>query len=197
VKKQFFVALIGTALVLPFAAQAQAQTQAAAEARGAYIGANLGRSELKVTVTNVGSEKKTDTGFKLYGGYQFNNNFGLETGYADLGKISGSNGAASVSGETTAFFIAATGTLPLNAQFALFAKAGLSLNSTKVRATLNGITGSSTENETTPIFGAGASYSFTKNLAVVAEYEDFGKVAKDRGIDLKANLFSVGLRYKF
>jgi OOP family OmpA-OmpF porin len=31
----------------------------------------------------------------------------------------------------------------------------------------------------------------------VAEYEDFGKISKDDGADLKANLLSIGVRYKF
>lgn len=190
-KKQLLVVLLGTALAAPIAAYAE----------GAYVGFNAGRAEQKVSIEE-GSLKDNKTGYKLYGGFGFNQNFGVEAGYVHFGKLSasGTNGVdtASISSKPQALYVAATGTLPLNDQFSLFAKLGVSFNRTKVSTVLNGVPdGSGTENRTTALLGIGAAYNFTKNLALVAEYEDFGKVIKEDGVDLKANLLSIGLRYKF
>ena len=47
------------------------------------------------------------------------------------------------------------------------------------------------------MFGVGAAYSVTSALAIVAEYENFGKVLDKNEADTKAQMVSVGLRYKF
>jgi OOP family OmpA-OmpF porin len=190
-KKQVLVTLLGAALALPLAAQAE----------GGYIGANIGRAEQKWSVDDAGSMKDEDTSFKLYGGVNFTKNFGVEVGYVYFGEFSASGtdglNSASISSKPTSLYLAATGTLPLNDQFSLFAKAGVSANSTKLRATLNGFSVSGTEDDTSAMFGIGAAYNFTKNVALVAEYENFGKVFKEDGLNLKADLISIGLRYKF
>lgn len=185
-KKQLLVALLGTALVLPIAAQAE----------GAYVGVNVGSAETKVS---GGGEtgKDSDTGAKLYAGYDFSKNFGVEAGYANLGKPKDSDGNASASIEPTSFYIAGTGSFPMNDQFSLFAKVGLSANRAKLSATVGNISGSEKFNNTAAIIGVGAAYNFSKNIALVAEYENFGKVFDKQGADAKSDMLSIGLRYKF
>lgn len=56
---------------------------------------------------------------------------------------------------------------------------------------------SESHNKTSALFGIGAAYHFDKKLSLVAEYENFGKVASEDGAKLKADLLSIGLRYKF
>ncbi|MES2025295.1 MAG: porin [Pseudomonadota bacterium] len=192
-KKQLLLAVLGTALVSPLAAHAE----------GAYVGVNVGRAEQKVSIAE-GSVKDHTTGYKLYGGYGFNQNFGVEGGYVDFGKGSisatdaGSGVTSTVSSKPRSFYLAATGTLPLNEQFSLFAKLGVSFNRTKIHfEDTTGDSENSSKNRTSALIGIGATYNFSKNLALVAEYEDFGKVLKEDGVDLKANLLSIGLRYKF
>jgi OOP family OmpA-OmpF porin len=168
-----------------------------AAAQTAYIGGNVGRAEQKVSIDGFGSEKDHDTGFKLYGGYNFTQNFGLEAGYADLGKLERSDFESSVSLEPKSVYLAATGTLPLDAQFSLFGKAGVAR--TEVKGTVSGLgfRDSGKENRTNGYFAVGAAYAINNNFSVVAEYEYFGKVYKEEGADLKANMVSVGVRYKF
>ncbi|MFI5444782.1 outer membrane beta-barrel protein [Polaromonas sp. UC242_47] len=190
-KKQLLLAFVGTALLAPWAAQAE----------GAYVGVNVGRAEQKASIAE-GSLKDNSTGYKLYGGYALNQNFGLEGGYVDLGKasVSSRNGAVTskISSKPNAFYLAATGTLPLNDQFSLFAKLGVSLNHTKIHfEDTTGANENSSKRRTTALIGIGAAYNISKEMALVAEYEDFGKIARADGLDLKANLFSIGLRYKF
>jgi OOP family OmpA-OmpF porin len=183
-KKQILIALIGTALAAPFAAQAQAS----------YVGVNVGRAEQKLSVDGVGSIKDSDTGFKLYGGYAFHKNFGAEIGYVDLGKASVTDGIDTASSEPTALYAAVTGTFPLNEQFSLTGKVGVAANRVKVKFTGEP---NSTEKHTSVMFGIGAAYNFAPNLAAVVEYEKFGKVLKEEGGNLKADLISVGVQYKF
>jgi OOP family OmpA-OmpF porin len=47
------------------------------------------------------------------------------------------------------------------------------------------------------MFGVGAEFNFTKNVSMVAEYENFGKVIDENEANTKAQMVSVGLRYKF
>ena len=185
-KKQLFAVVVGAALAFPLFAQAE----------GAYIGANVGRSELKLS-DEEGSIKKSDTGYKAYAGYDFTQNFGAEAGYVDFGKLTQNDGGAKLEVKNHAFYVAATGTLPLNEQFSLFAKAGVSQNRTKVSYSELNFSESESHNKTSALFGIGAAYHFDKKLSLVAEYENFGTVASEDGSKLKADMFSIGLRYKF
>jgi len=185
-KKQLFAVVVGAALAFPLFAQAE----------GTYIGANVGRSELKLS-DEEGSIKKSDTGYKAYAGYDFTQNFGAEAGYVDFGKLTQNDGGAKLEVKNHAFYVAATGTLPLNEQFSLFAKAGVAQNRTKLTVSVLNFRDSESKNKTSAIFGIGAAYNINKNLSAVAEYENFGKVASEDGAKLKADLLSIGLRYKF
>jgi len=185
-KKQLFAAVISTVLALPLFAQAQ----------NAYVGVNAGSSELKLS-GDAGSGSEDKTGYKAYAGYDFTKNFGLEAGYADFGKLKESNAGTSVSMETTAFYLAATGTLPINAQFSAFAKAGVSQNRTKATLSGFGQRFSGSKDKTAAMFGIGAAYHFNQNISAVLEYENFGKTLSEDGVKLKASLVSIGVRYKF
>lgn len=187
--KKTLIALLGTALALPLAAQAE----------GGYFGVNVGRAENKLSFEGE-SEKDRGSGYKLYGGYDFTKNFGVEAGYVRLAKWSGSDAdlGASASYKPSAVYVAATGTLPLSDQFSLLGKVGVTRNRAKLSASIVGIgSGSETYNNTTAMFGVGAAYNFTNNFSAVAEYENFGKVLDEEGVTIKGNMISLGLRYKF
>jgi OmpA-OmpF porin, OOP family len=180
-KTKLFAAVLVAAAFAPVAAQAQT-----------YIGGSIGSSEQK-----AGDEKESHVGYKLFAGYQFNETFGLESGYVDLGKISVSGDNFSVSSHPQALYFAGTATWPLSTEFSLFGKAGVSANRTKVSATVGNTSGSDTTSKTTAIVGVGAAYAMSKNLSLTVEYENFGKVIDEAGSSVKADLFSVGIRYKF
>ncbi len=158
------------------------------------------------------STDRTDTAYKIAVGLQANPYVALEAQYIDLGKstykaaISGPGGSVSTKTdfETSGLGANLVGTLPLD-DFTLFAKAGYHYLKTKgsVKFSGNIITGSDSETvrKWTPSFGVGASYNFTKELAVVAEYERYKGVADKKigGANAKhdIDLASVGLRYNF
>lgn len=182
-KKIVLIATVA-ALAIPFAAQAE----------GSYLGLNVGSAKQKYSVTGS-SGSASDTGVKVYGGTSFDKNFGVEAGYVDLGNAKKTFNGVDVSAKSNAFYVAATATAPINDQFAVFAKLGVTANRTKITSTSAGV--NSKFNNTDAIFGVGASYAISKELSAVAEYENFGKLAKGSGANLKADMFSVGLRYNF
>ncbi|MDN2715614.1 porin [Janthinobacterium sp. SUN120] len=186
-KKQLFAAVVSAALAFPLFAQAE----------GFYAGANVGRSELKLNVDGQGSEKDHKTGYKAYAGYDFTPNFGAEAGYVNFGKVKLYGEDASANLESSAFYVAATGTLPLNEQFSLFGKAGVTQNRAKPSNNKDFFDFDGSKNKTAAVFGIGAAYHFDKKLSLVAEYENFGKVFSVDGGNMKADLLSIGLRYKF
>jgi len=91
-------------------------------------------------------------------------------------------------------YVAATGTWQVRERLALFAKVGAASTRTKVE--VEGF-GSDSVNNTSPMVGVGISYGFTPTVWGVAEYEDFGKVAKENGVNLHAASLTFGLRFKF
>ena len=183
-KKNILFALIAAAAIAPVAAQA-ADT---------YVGADVGRGNQKLTVEGVGSLKDNATAFKVYGGYEFNANFGIEAGYADLGKSSVGGNGMTITANPHSLYLAATGTMPLAERFALTGKIGVAKTRTDVTAT-----GASDDhtNQTSLMFGVGTSYAVTPTVMAVVEYENFGKVIDQDGVNLKANTLSVGVRFKF
>ncbi len=170
-----------------------------ASAQGFYIGGSAGQSDFDDSNTTglitSGTVDGKDTGFKIFGGYQFNHNFGVELAYVDLGKAgySGFFGAAPVTGgtvKTSGLNISAVGTLPLGSGFALFGKAGLFAWESEANDVTGGVPFSGKEDGTDLSLGIGASYDFTKNFAIRAEWERFKAVGD-------IDLLSVGIVYKF
>lgn len=195
-KKKLGMAVLAGTFCLPLTVQAD----------NGYIGFNAGRAEQKLNAYEDDfSLKDNAIGYKLYGGYEFNQYFGVQGGYVDMGKAKGSYDDGVVNGtlnsKIKSLYIAAIASLPVNQQFSLFGKLGVSRN--RVKLTDNWVeagvadSDSVSRTRTTPLIGVGAEYKFTKHLAAVAEYEDFGKVLKEEGGHLKARMFSVGLHYHF
>ncbi|MDB6062333.1 MAG: OmpA/MotB [Verrucomicrobiaceae bacterium] len=203
-----------------------------AHAEGLYVLASGGQShfdlnldrndfdaDIEGTGLTVTSSKfdKSDTGYKLQLGYQFNENFALEGGYIDLGQAEYSADLATtgITGNYKARFEAkgwnldALLTLPINAGFSLFLKGGVIRaevkGSEKVSATDGTATASdsisSTDKKVRANYGLGVAYNFYNNFSARAEIERFSnlKSNNDNGFDVQADvdLYSVGLSYQF
>lgn len=184
-KKNVLFALIA-ALAAPLAAHAE----------GAYVGGNVGRAEQKVELGGY-SLKDHETAYKVYGGYNFTQNFGIEGGVADLREAEKTGGSARISSKARSLYVAATGTLPLNDQFALIGKVGAAYSHVKVRGSMPGYSVGGSDDQASPYASVGAAFALNKNVSFVAEYEYFGKIAKDGDAHIKANLVSAGVRYAF
>lgn len=188
-KKMLFATILGAALVVPFSAQAA----------GGYVGGSFGQSTYDLDDAGLiaTSRDEKDNAWKLYGGFEFNQNWGVEVGYANLGELRNvynvSGTSVSLTGKAHSVYVAGTGTLPLNDQFSVFGKLGLAANHTSATGRAGNFALSDSGNKIGALIGVGAAYNVTKNVAVTLEYENFGKVADDA----KAQMWSLGARYKF
>ncbi len=213
---------INTPLKMLCLALVLASTNALAQddQRGFYVGLSFGQSKVSIddsdvptvggaTATSI-SKDETDSGFKLYGGYRFTRNFALEGGWADLGSFRATRnvtapavGSFTAEIESSGPYIDAVGIIPLQ-QFALFGKLGAMY--AKTEATLSttgavilapGIPRSVDDSELEFKFGLGASYSFTRNFAIRAEYERFFDVGSSDTAEGDIDLISIGIVFRF
>jgi OOP family OmpA-OmpF porin len=178
--------------ILTACAIAAATLAAAPAFAQGYIGAGLGSSKItgfdNGTITGGNTSKGTA---KVFGGFQFTPNWGLEVQYSDLGRRDLSNaGVAAGSMSTSQFGVSGTGTLPLSSNFSLLGKLGVSANRT---------TGTASANNSGLLVGLGVAYNFTPALSARLEYEDFGKIGTiaANGSTVRANAYSISLKYGF
>ncbi len=115
-----------------------------------YVGAGLG----------IANTDSSEFSWKILGGYQHDQHWGIEAAYTDLGSYRGSS-ADSLS-------LAFTGTLPLDRRWALMAKAGVASNHTRVA-------GSSDQGGA--LVGIGVAYTVSRRFGLRLEYEQYGRVA--------------------
>jgi OOP family OmpA-OmpF porin len=188
-------ALLLPATMLAISAPAVAQQADA----GWYVGGAYGMSSFSnIDTTGIAnpSVDDSDSGFKIYGGFQLNKYFGAEIGYVDFGKVGVSGSVLGVpftsSSSVTAYTFAGVGTLPLTESFALFGRVGLAAWNVDFSASALGASGSLNDNGTDPFYGIGARFNLNKNWGLVVEYEKYK--ASDWG---DAAFTSLGVRYKF
>lgn len=171
-------------------------------------------------VTNLApssSVSNTDTGYKLGVGYQFNPYVAVEGAYVDLGKatysynatgtLGGANGTANATGDVKVSGVnfSVVGILPVNSDFNLFGKVGMLVGEAKANINGSASAGATsvtynaggTKSQSALSYGIGVSYNVTKQISLRAEYEEFDLKGIAATGDPKANLFSVGVGYKF
>jgi OmpA-OmpF porin, OOP family len=175
------------ALALTAAMAAQADVQP-----GFYAGAGLGTTKIDDDGFDDVAFDDSDTGFKIFGGYSFNQNFAVEATYFDLGEASGSFGVGDnfdvgISG----FGVAAVGVLPLSDMFSLFGKLGYASYDIDAHVELAGVgSGSGSDSQSDMTFGAGAALSFGQ-FEARAEFEAINVDGGD------ANMISLSGLYRF
>lgn len=166
------ILILGTGLLgLPAVSQAESQW---------YVGGSVGQSD----VDEFGIDDE-DTGFKVFGGYKFNEYFGLELGFVDLGELESGTNELDVDGVS----FGAVGTLPLSEKFSVHGKAGVFAWDADTRGAIG--TRFSDDSDTDPFYGVGLGYQFDKNWSVIGEWERY------EIDDFDADLLSVGFAYRF
>ena len=171
--KKLLLALIATSAV---AGVAQAQTTAP----HAYVGIGAATANNKST-----DDYKTNA--KIYGGYEFDQNWGVEAGYTNFDKEDIPVGNVKGSGT----YVAGKYSVPLGERFTGYGKLGVSYNERKVSSSTLGQINSY---DTGLYGGVGVEYKLNQNLALNAEYERYGK---DKAFGAKADVYTVGLKYGF
>ena len=185
---------------------------------GWYGGANVGQSRATIDNARITSgllgaglnttsisDRDRSTGFKLYGGYQFNRNFALEGGYFDLGRFgftantapSGTlNGNIRLNGVN----LDAVGTLPLTDRLSALGRVGVNYAYAKDSFSGTGAVGVSNPNPSKRAanlkVGLGLQYALTDALSARAEIERY-RVNDAVGNNGHVDLLSLGLIYRF
>lgn len=194
---------------------------AVADDSGWYAGGNVGQSRAKIddakitsnllgagfTTTSIIDEDQ-DTGYKIFGGYQYNKYFALEGGYFDLGKFGFTSTTAAPSAGTLSGNIKlrglnldAVGTLPITDKFSAFGRVGVSYVEAKDNFTSTGLVPAladpnPSKNAANYKFGLGLQYALNESVAVRAEAERY-RVDDAVGNKGDIDLYSVGLIYRF
>lgn len=185
---------------------------------GWYAGISAGRSTAEIddpritsgllssgfTTTSITDDDR-DTGYKLYGGYQFNKYFALEGGYFDLGTFGFTattipagtlNGTIRLKGVN----LDAVGIWPFTEKFSIFGRVGVNHAQAKDRFSGTGAVGvtnpNPSERDTNYKFGAGLQYAFTPALAMRGEIERY-RIDDAVGNRGDVDLLSIGLVYRF
>jgi OOP family OmpA-OmpF porin len=206
------------ALIIMLSVLAFSAPLASAADSGWYAGAGGGASRYKgdgsdfapllpgevLTTTNL---QDTSTGWKLFAGKQFNENWAVEFAYTSFGKFSrNSNVTGGVGGTGVEYSevrpecwsLSALGILPLGNNFSLLGRAGVCQweDGSNAFETIGPVIVPETPQTTGTnlTFGLGARYDFTNNWGMRIEWERFQKIIHNtNGVDL----YSASLQYGF
>jgi OOP family OmpA-OmpF porin len=186
------------ALIAGATAMGAAQAQTANTAPHAYVGVGIASADHQYSLpgaTNVDSDGFKASG-KLFGGYDFNQTWGVEAGYTDFRKshanysLNGVPGSAESDGHS--FYLAGKAMAPINDQFSVYGKLGAAWNKSTLTATDTTLNRDLSKTEL--YGGVGVQYNLNQQVALTAEYERYGK-SKDFGA--KADVWTVGAKYSF
>jgi OmpA-OmpF porin, OOP family len=186
------LALAIASLTTVVAAQAQTSGSMYGFNKG-YVGLNAGQADYSLgNGSGLFGNNNRDTAYSITAGGYFNNNFGVEIGYIDFGRISRGGDKTRADGLN----LSLVGKMPLSEAFNLLAKLGSTYGRTNV-ATLPGSgIQDGNENGWGVSYGIGGEYLMTANASVLLQFDGQEMKFVGGGRDRVA-VTSVGLRYRF
>lgn len=159
---------------------------------------------------------------RIFGGYNFTRYFGIEAGYSKIANNSydityssiGNSGTSKLTLKTDAIDVVAKGYLPLDMltdtlseNLNLYGKAGLAYVNHKAESSRSQtgaatITSTDSKKQYRPVFGVGASYNFTKEVAMDISYtriQGKGDLLADgfKNYSPAVNMLALGVSYTF
>jgi len=146
-----------------------------------------------------------DNGYKLFAGYQLNDNFAVEAGYFDLGQFGSravkvQEGSLKTRAKTRGFNVDLVGSLPMTEKLSAFARAGAHYYEAKDR--FQGGDGyvvsdqHRRERDVDFKWGGGLQYDFTQKFAMRLEAERYA-INDVLGNNGKISMYSLGALYRF
>jgi OOP family OmpA-OmpF porin len=151
-----------------------------------HVGLSFGQSKLdEGCVAGFPCDDK-DQAFKLYAGGRFNNTFGLEVGALNFGKFSGGGGETDGWGADAALIAG----IPIGANSAIFAKAGVIYARTEVSGTAPGLA-TGKERGFGGRWGVGGQLGLTKDWALRADFDRYRIAAPGDHRDLETLMLGV------
>ena len=162
----------------------------AAWAGTGLVGLSAGQTSLDDDLSGV--DYGSDTGWKLFGGYDFIKYFGVEGGYTDMGTMSSSYAGIDVNADISGFGLYARGMVPIGSNFEFFGKLGYVMWDADMTVEGMGMQASASDSGNDLAFGAGAAWHFNERYGVRLEYEVF-----DIEDTSSAAFTSVGFSFAF
>jgi len=171
-----------------------------------YIGFSAGQADVDESIAIPGlldpggRVDGRDGAFKLFGGYQFNQNFALEAAFVDLGDVSysgnftDSTGTDPVRGgriQNSGLNLSAVGVVPLGERFVLFGKVGMFLWYSEATDVTGGTFFYSEEDGSDLSLGLGASMALGPRVSLRAEWERFDIS------NIDVDLVTLGVAFRF
>ncbi len=197
-----------------FAATTANSTVSNSPSNGVYVGVQGGYAQSDYSMNDIngdvsftGDVDASSIAGRIYGGYNFNQYFATEMGFAYLPQIKFSNlkpvgYTGSDSGEITAneyaIDLALKASYPVYKNVTVFAKGGFAdMTIENVKATINGqsvdTSDISSETKPAPLAGAGVSYKLTDNVSTDLSYTRYFSAS-----DIEAtNFYALGVTYNF
>ncbi len=212
---------IATALILmPIIASAAGSGWYLAADRGqahfADIAAQTNPSVFKIPISSfVSSSASTQhSAFRLTGGYQFNQYWGLEASYVSLGQATINDnffdtvGFATITAEVKnrahGWVLAGTGTYPFNDQWSVFARIGaIDGYLEQDLSIINGCPGCYTPTSVSSTawkatYGVGVNWSFANHWIVRLGWDQYRNLGNSNTTgEYTVNLDSIGIVYRF
>jgi hypothetical protein len=136
-----------------------------------YIGATVGQSHWDEDCAGTASCKKNATAFKVFGGYTFDQAWGVEASYFDLGKVHANLGTLRAESSATGGDIAAVVRAPFGADWEMSAKFGLAYVKGETTASTGNFRGTVSKNSAQPVAGVGIGYKVSDNLRARADLQ--------------------------
>lgn len=187
-KKQIALILAAAPLLGLSATSASAQ---------AYVGGGLGAAHHRVDCDGWDCDR-TPLGFKLYGGYKFNQFFALEGSYTDFGAVKLTYPLdTNIKGRTslTSFGLGGAAFLDFGSNWSGVARLGIASNRSNVKLSYNDVSFQEKDKEWKPYFGLGVGVRVAPRTTVELN-ADFTRYEVD-GFGYAARLLTLGVRQSF
>lgn len=189
-------------LLMGFLAAAAA-VPAAAQDRGIYLGGSWGQAEYADTCDDLALISgciDNDNAFRFFAGYQFNRNFGLELGYADLGVVRAEGTFLGTPtrfvAETTGFDLTGVLSFTVVDRLSLFGKLGAYRMRTEVDLNFGGAESRDGETNSGLTYGLGLGYELGI-LGVRVEWQRYDNVGGGSTGEDTVDFFSIGALLRF
>jgi OmpA-OmpF porin, OOP family len=180
-------------------APARAQTNAAKAVTGPYVGASFGAAFGNREIDDPNSDNNEQLGrsAKIFGGYQWTENFGIQAGYVRLRDLNQNTGSGATLVKQAAngrsAYLAGTARLPLGEWFALTGKAGVSFGKVTAVSPSTAAANSLLGRKTSLLVGSGAELVINPRVSFSIELESYGKISQQ----VKGNTLTLGTRLTF
>lgn len=162
-----------------------------------FVNGSVGTSHSDIS----GLTKQNDTGYGVNFGYRWNDTWGLEAGYVDLGKPEAkgypvNNATYNLKLHVTGWTLGVNGKFNFAQHWFVSARGGAFFSNSKL--TVDGYPNSFSASDTNLYVGVGGGYNISRNLSVGINFDRYE--AKAKGILTNTNnpyLLSGTLEYRF